>query len=135
MLHITVCVQDRRPLLAQPTTHDLLRRCWAAADRWLVGRYIIMPDHLHMFCSPADPGTSLKTWMEFWRASFTRQWTHAADKPIWQKEFWDTQLRHGESYAAKWVYVRNNAVASGLVTDADAWPFQGEMNVLPWIER
>jgi hypothetical protein len=73
--------------------------------------------------------------MEFWRASVTRQWMNIADKPIWQKEFWDTQLRHGESYAAKWAYVRNNAVSSGLVPHADAWPFQGELNVLPWIER
>src|SRR5256885_6005252 len=27
---------------------------WKTADHWLVGRYVIMPDHIHLFCAPVD---------------------------------------------------------------------------------
>lgn len=51
---------------------------------------------------------------------------------FWQKNYWDTQLRHHENYVSKWNYVRNNPVRAGLVGHADAWPFQGELNLLRW---
>lgn len=45
---------------------------------------------------------------------------------------WDTQLRAGESYDAKWEYVRQNGVRHGLATAANEWPYQGELNILQW---
>ena len=36
------------------------------------------------------------------------------DRPIWQRHFWDTQLRRGESYDQKWDYVMQNPVRAGL---------------------
>jgi len=51
---------------------------------------------------------------------------------LWQKNFWDTQLRQGNSYAAKWDYVRNNPVRHNLVTRVEDWLYQGELNVLRW---
>ena len=37
----------------------------------------------------------------------------------WQSDHWDTRLRSGESYDAKWEYVRNNPVRAGLVKTAE----------------
>ena len=132
---VTQCVNPRRPLLSHPDIHALLRKAWHEANRWRIGRYMVMPDHVHFFCAPADRTTRLSTWMSFWRAAVTRNWPRPGEKPIWQKNYWDTQLRQGESYAAKWAYVRNNPVKQGLAADEDAWPYQGEMEVLTWIER
>jgi putative transposase len=50
---VTVCVDKRRPLLTRPEIVLLLLESWRKADRWLVGRYVVMPDHLHLFCAPA----------------------------------------------------------------------------------
>ncbi len=50
----------------------------------------------------------------------------------WQADFWDTQMRDGDQYHRKWLYVRENPVRAGLVADADAWPFQGEVHSLWW---
>ncbi len=50
---------------------------------------------------------------------------------LWQRAFWDTQLRNSDSYSTKWDYIRNNPVRHGLVEDAGAWPYQGELNFLP----
>jgi putative transposase len=101
---VTVCVDKRRPLLARPEIVSLLLDSWRKADRWLVGRYVVMPDHVHLFCAPATmPITPLKQWVYFWRADATRRWPPPDEKPIWQKDFFDRQLRHGESYRQKWL--------------------------------
>jgi len=52
--------------------------------------------------------------------------------PIWQRDFWDTQLRKGENYDEKWQYVLENPVRAGLVKHSEDWPYQGELNVLEW---
>jgi len=58
---------------AKPDIVALLLDCWRKANHWLVGRYVIMPDHLHLFCAPAKlPVTPLKQWVRFWRAEATR---------------------------------------------------------------
>ena len=60
----------------------------------------------------------------------SRQWPWPQEQPIWQKSFWDTQLRQGESYAEKWEYVRQNPVRKGYVSDPESWAYQGELNEL-----
>jgi REP element-mobilizing transposase RayT len=47
--------------------------------------------------------------------------------PVWQCRFFDHVLRSDESYAQKWNYVRDNPVRAGLVTNADDWPYAGEI--------
>jgi REP element-mobilizing transposase RayT len=47
---ITTCVVRRRCLLATPTVHQILREEWQDLRKrhgWLVGRYVVMPDHVH----------------------------------------------------------------------------------------
>jgi len=133
MVFVTVCTKDRKAVLANAEMHRVLRESWQRAERWLVGRYVIMPDHIHLFCTPVvSVPESLQSWMGFWKATATRQWPHRGDLPIWQRHFWDTQLRRGESYSAKWDYVGANPVRAGLVCNSEDWPYQGEMNVLRW---
>ena len=70
--------------------------------------------------------------MSYWRNLVTKGWPDRSPLPIWQREYWDRQLRRKESYAAKWDYVKNNPVRHGLVTKADDWPYHGELNALAW---
>ncbi len=112
--------------------HLLLRETWKAADHWLVGRYVIMPDHVHLFCAPGDIATRpLANWVRYWKAAISKA-TESAAGALWQTDFWDTQLRKNDRYAAKWEYVRNNPVRAGLVTKTEEWPYQGEINLLHW---
>ncbi|HUA68578.1 MAG TPA: hypothetical protein VMA13_08515, partial [Candidatus Saccharimonadales bacterium] len=95
---VTVCTNKRRPLLTRPEIVSLLLDSWHKTGRWMVGRYVVMPDHVHLFCAPAMmPGTPLKQWIQFWRADVTLRWPYPTEKPVWQKDFFDRQLRHGES--------------------------------------
>jgi putative transposase len=98
--------------------------------RW---RYVVMPDHVHLFCAPADLNPMpLNSWVKFWKSHVARRWLRMEDAPIWQRHFWDTQLRRGENYNQKWEYVVQNPVRAGLVDQPDDWPYQGELSVLPW---
>ena len=133
IIYLTVCTRLKRPLLANDQAARLIIDAWQAAEFWGVGRYVIMPDHIHLFCAPnIFPPPPLKNWIAFWRNRVTRAWPNRDQIPIWQREFWDRQLRRGESYAEKWAYVENNPVRHGYVACAKDWPYQGELNVLPW---
>ncbi len=92
-----------------------------------------MPDHVHFFCAPGAVEREIKGWMSYWRNQVTREWPEPTQKPIWQSDFWDTQMRNLEHYAAKWEYVRQNPVRAGLVAETDDWSYQGELNLLQWI--
>ncbi len=136
IIFLTVCTRRRKLLLANDETARLIIESWQAGDSWRVGRYVIMPDHIHLFCAPNTfPPQPLKKWIVYWRNHVTRAWPHRAQVPIWQRDFWDRQLRRSESYAEKWQYVVNNPVRHGYVHRAEEWPYQGELNVVEWHDR
>jgi len=135
LIFLTMCVDKRRPLLARAEIVALLLDCWREADHWLVGRWVVMPDHLHLFCAPArSPATPVASWARFWRSQVTRRWPSPEERPIWPRDFFDRRLRSGESYRQKWLYLWENPIKDGIVTRPEEWPHQGEMNVLPWHE-
>ena len=133
IIFLTVCTKRRRPLLANNEAASLLLEAWMAAEFWRVGRYVILPDHIHLFCAPNTfQPEPLKNWISFWKNHVTRAWPDRDQVPIWQPEYWDRQLRRGESYGEKWAYVESNPVRHGYVARADEWPYRGELNVLEW---
>jgi putative transposase len=133
IVFLTVCAKDKKRILASDAVHRTLREAWTAADSWLVGRYVLMPDHLHLFCSPGQNSpVSLTRWVAFWKSHASRHWPNRQDAPIWQPNFWDTQLRRGESYDNKWQYVVENPVRAKLVEKSTDWPYQGEIHPLIW---
>jgi len=127
---LNVCTHQRHPWLAQPVVHESLKRVWEEALAWLVGRYVLMPDHLHLFCAPGVQPVSLDRWVSYWKRLFSLR----ADNPTWrwQVKHWDTRLRSSESYEQKWQYVLSNPVRKGLVARVEDWPYQGELNLLRW---
>jgi len=133
IIFLTVCTHRRRPLLANDEAARLIIAAWQAANFWRVGRYVIMPNHIHLFCAPNTfPQQPFKNWVSFWRNYVTRAWPHRNQTPIWQRDYWDRQLRRHESYAQKWEYVVNNPVRHDHVAHGEDWSFQGELNVLNW---
>lgn len=102
-----------------------------------------MPDHVHLFCAPARwPSIDIRRWMRYLKERITKRLGNerlgtasppkAEVKWRWQSDCWDTQIRSGEKYHEKGLYVRENPVRAGLVGDPELWAFQGELNVLMW---
>jgi len=190
LVQVNVCTKDRRPVLACEAGHRLCREAWRAADFWRVGQYVIMPDHIHLFCSPGRiPMPSLTQWVEYWKGQVAVRWSlmamtggtpsgpvktdgtepvppeermegrppcrpHAGPSEasvfmtgvsaavptaavpsfkLWQRDFWDTQMRSREHYEEKLAYVRMNPVRKGLAMTPDNWPYQGKVFPVAWM--
>jgi len=128
IIFLTVCSKDRKPLFALADSVGVIIDAWRRAESWSVGRYVVMPD-LHLFCAPAVfPIEPLMQWVRYWKSIASRNRPRPQEQPIWQRDFWDTQLRRSENYDSKWQYVVDSPVRAGLAE----WPFQGELSFLPW---
>jgi REP element-mobilizing transposase RayT len=129
---ITTCAFRRHPILATPSAAAILKAEWESAParhRWNVARYVIMPDHVHFFCTPGQDASSLETfvgrWKEWTAKGLIRELNYA--KPVWQLEFSDHLIRSEKSCVEKWDYVYRNPVRAGLVTQPEDWPYSGEI--------
>lgn len=131
----TACTAQRRAILNDEVSHRCLRSIWeqaAARNGWYVGRYVLMPDHVHFFASPSASARSRAEWLKLWKSISARELAMAfrIEPPIWQPDTFDHVMRSRESYAAKWEYVRLNPVRRGLVADSKDWAWQGEIHRL-----
>ena len=127
VVFVTVCAAHRSQRLASDDVHHALVSSWREADAWIVGAYVIMPDHLHLFCSPLDEEVAIERWITFWKRRFRR---YCPEAPLFQSGAFHHRLRQDESYSEKWEYVRMNPVRAGLVEAPDDWPFHGVLNEL-----
>jgi putative transposase len=130
IVFLTVCAAGRKPWLAAPAVHESLCAAWNSAQAWLVGYYLLMPDHLHLFCAPHDLSFSVEKWVTYWERQFRR--LHKDPQARFQPHSFHHRLRRQESYTDKWNYVRENPLRQGLVKDSNDWPYQGMLNTLPW---
>lgn len=68
---LTITTENRDPWLANETAHKLLHQTWSEATAWLVGDYLLMPDHLHCFCAPRDLHFGIEAWIKYWKREFS----------------------------------------------------------------
>ena len=152
---LTINTEKREPWLANTKAHQLLHQTWTEATAWLVGDYLLMPDHLHLFCAPRDLHFTIETWISYWKREFALKQTVLISSlappeegqrlagtlapptpapPGWkfQSRGWHHRLRDGENYSEKWIYVQENPVRRGLVKRIEDWPFKGRVFDLIW---
>ena len=131
----TVTTKNRAAILAQPSVHEILKDIWNGTGElsgWYIGRYVIMPDHVHFFARPAMNASKMSDWIKMWKSVSSRRIATAIHNRggLWQRDYFDRYLRTGESYSEKWLYVQENPVRAGLVDCAAKWPFAGEIHRL-----
>jgi REP element-mobilizing transposase RayT len=129
LFFVTCCTYRRRPILANADVHAAFS---AFANRAhaefgiAIGRYVILPDHLHLFVAGPDDFILAK-----WVGTLKRVLGKSipignSQDSIWQRGFFDHLLRSDESYSQKWDYVRENPVRAQLVENVEDWPYGGE---------
>jgi len=116
----------RKKLLANAIVHRrFIEFARVGQERGIaVGLFVIMPDHIHFFVRNNSDG-ALSQWVRLLKRHVSK--TIPQLRPHWQKGFFDHLIRHSESYAEKWEYVRQNPVRAGLVSNPERWPWQGEI--------
>jgi REP element-mobilizing transposase RayT len=126
----TVCTKDRVAWLTNDVVHQILRDVWRAADAWHMGRYVIMPDHIHFFAAATISTIPYDNWVRYWKSQFTKRYKVSGHD--WLADHWDVRMRSAAHYEDKWLYVRRNPVRHGLVASPDHWPYQGEIHLIRW---
>jgi putative transposase len=126
----TVCTKNRMRWLACDEVHEILRDVWMASTAWLMGKYMILPDHIHFFAESCESKIEYDKWVTYWKSQFSKRYQQPAHR--WQSDHWDTRIRSATIYDEKWEYIRWNPHRHGLVEHPDQWPFQGQIHKLRW---
>jgi putative transposase len=127
---VTCCTEKRRPVLANNHVHKTFIEFSDQAYKThniAVGRYVIMPDHLHLFVA-GHAEFKLGSWIGTLKRILPKSVSGCVPATkLWQRGFFDHVLRSSESYSQKWNYVRENPARAGLVKTAEDWPYAGEV--------
>ena len=125
---ITVAVNDRRPVFANPhvaaAAVDVVRQ-QATATGVPVYVWCVMHDHVHLVLGPS-PTCDIVTFVGRFKNLAQREaWRLGVTGAFWQSSFWDHFLRGDERIEQVVDYVWNNPVRAGLVERWWDYPFSG----------
>lgn len=132
---VTFNTYEHQRLLARDEIHETFCAFSINAQQYnvAVGRYVIMPDHVHLFAAFPGHGITMPMWVQSLRNVIGKKLLELGiHKPHRQEGFFDHLLRSQESYSVKWEYVRMNPVRAKLSDTPDAWPYQGEILRIPF---
>lgn len=119
---VTLCVQDRRKVLANSETFEAIKTAIAQLRKWHVLAVVIMPDHVHLIVSSVEN-------RELSVGDFSTGFKRVFRKILrfqpwgWQRGCFDRLLRSDDNLHNKWIYVQDNPVRHGLVRKAEDWPY------------
>ena len=90
-------------------------------DDFALFGYVVMPDHVHLLLWPKSVSLvrvlrDLKS-----KTGFALAKSRNAHGPIWQRSYFDFICRRAHDFGEKLEYIHNNAVAAGLVPQAQDW--------------
>jgi REP element-mobilizing transposase RayT len=131
VLFVTACALDRGSHFDNERAHAVLSESWESARQWRVAEYLIMPDHVHLFCVPGvyhpEP---IRRWSRYWKR--LAGGANASLKSVWQDDIWDRQFRTREQLEEKRHYVRMNPVRAGLCATVEDWPYRAVLRDIVW---
>jgi putative transposase len=119
---VTMCVKDRRKVLANSHVFDAIKATITQLCKWHVLAGVVMPDHAHWVVSPVED-------RDLSVGDFSHGFKRILRKGLgpqsweWQRGCFDRLLRLDENLRSKWIYVKDNPVRHGLVQRADDWPY------------
>lgn len=134
----TVTLQDRGARWLVDHVEPL-RRCVARARQlhpFRIDAIVVLPEHLHtIWTLPPDDADFGLRW-HLIKRGFTRHLLEAGvldersrarrgadERSVWQKRFWEHQIRDDEDYARHVEYIHFNPVKHGWVMRAREWPY------------
>jgi putative transposase len=131
---VTTCTARREPRLIPDATRPEKARVpplLISCLRWLheQGRarcrgYVVMPDHVHAVVELGAAQTLAGVMHAF--GTFTAREINRIQGrrgPVWQRGFYDHQIRDDTSYERHLRYVAQNPVRKGFVEDWERWPW------------
>jgi putative transposase len=136
----TVVTYRRRPILCDELIRNALRTAIETVrlERpFVIDAWVLLPDHLHCIWTLPEGDADFSTrWMMIKRAvsiacgeSYHRpDWMNTSKKQhrestIWQRRFWEHQLRDTDDFARHVDYIHFNPVKHGNAQIVVEWPY------------
>ncbi|MEB3178656.1 MAG: transposase [Nostocaceae cyanobacterium] len=134
----TVVTYQRQSLFHQSEMVDLLRSAFRTVKARLpfaIDAIVVLPDHLHcIWTLPEGDADFSKRWRLI-KSEFSRYCPDAykrqryvsrlnkGEQAIWQRRFWEHQIRDERDFAQHLDYVHYNPVRHGLVMTPKDWVY------------
>ena len=135
----TVNALRRRPILTQAPVRAALRDAIARTrltHPFAIDAWVLLPDHLHCIWTlpPGDADFSVRWSMikrlvsqrcaaEYGAAELSLSATGRKESGLWQRRFWEHQIRDDNDFARHVDYIHWNPVKHDLVAKAIDWPY------------
>ena len=136
----TVVTFGRRKIFADPLARTLLRAAITEVRQhhpFTIDAWVLLPEHLHcVWTLPSDDRDFSIRWGRI-KAGFTKRARGLFHKPelltdsrkkhrdstIWQRRFWEHEIRNDDDYRRHVDYIHYNPVKHGLVVRVRDWPY------------
>ena len=135
----TVVAYRRRPIFCNPALRTALRQSIYTVRLtrpFTVDAWVLMPDHMHcIWTLPQDDDDYSTRWAEIKRfvssacrdlhapSLLTRSGKQRAESTIWQRRFWEHQIRDAFDMEKHVDYIHFNPVKHGHVQQVCDWPY------------
>ena len=125
---VTICLQERQPLLEIPELHTILEDTWNTLPQRFptvtLDDFIIMPDHVHfiVWLSPVKGGHltlgdvvgAYKSLTGRAALKHLRTQGYPCGNQFWQRSYYDHVIRSEFELQQKRTYIRNNPIKEDL---------------------
>jgi putative transposase len=136
----TAVTEGRRQWLTTPESRAALREVIHAVRHqypFTIDAWVLLPDHIHcLWTLPADDADFSKRWGLI-KAGFSKRMKNCPplydvtspsrkrhrESSIWQRRFWERQVRDEDDFRRHMDYIHFNPVKHGLVTRVTDWPY------------
>jgi len=123
---VTFSCYRRLPRLEDERLCHLFLECLdrtRAKYHFRVYGYVLMPEHVHLLVSEPEVATLAKAIQALKISVARRAISYRARDvtPLWQKRYYDHNVRNYESFVEKLRYIHRNPVKRGLVERPEDW--------------
>ncbi len=126
----TAVTKNRKPWFNNENHIDCLRQAFRQTlleKPFVIEAIVILPDHLHCIWQLPDGDSDFSSrWREIKKRvsrDLDRKINHRNERQVWQRRFWEHQIRDEIDWQNHLDYIHFNPVKHGLVQQVKDWPW------------
>jgi putative transposase len=140
---LTTCTYQRHPTFrdAEIATRTIEHfRTTARAEQFELLAYCLMPDHAHLLVEGLTESADFRRFTKLAKQRSGAAYALTADRPLWQKGYYERVLRQEEDAREIARYIVANPVRAGIVESPDRYPHSGSDKwsigeLIEWVTR
>ncbi|MAK92472.1 MAG: transposase [Oleibacter sp.] len=124
----TIVTARRRPLLTLPETRSAMRTAIAEVRKsqpFDIDAWVVLPDHMHCIWTLPENDTAYSARIGRFKILTSKALGYSGkrDSGLWQRRFWEHQIRDERDLVRHIEYIFINPVKHGFCQQVVDWPF------------